>query len=83
MTCSHWKRGYLVHVIFPFTGKKVSLRWQCVGPQLPHRPQKWDEDFQIVAPCALLKTPALASSCLSARRGEKGCWGQLLQARWN
>lgn len=54
-----------------------------MGPQLPYRPQKWDEDFQIVVLCALLKTPALVSSCLSARRREKLRWGQFLEARWN
>lgn len=54
-----------------------------MGPQLPYIPQKWEEDFQIVALCVLLKTPALVSSCLSARKGEKGRLGQLPEARWN
>lgn len=28
---------------------------QYVGPLLPHRSQKWGEDFQIIALCTLLK----------------------------
>lgn len=54
----------------------VSLRGIFVGPQLPSRFQKWDEDCQTTVLCAILETAALPF-CEERGRRMLGGWMQL------